>query len=151
MGIKVRYVTHAPVYTMEDCKAVDECIGGKNSFFPKNLFLCNRRKTAWYLYLTEGESHFESAVFSKRLGVTRLSFGDEENLAALLGVLPGAITPAGLLFDRENKVKPVAEKSILTYDEIIIHPCVNTVSIAFSMRDFFEKFLPYTGHELLLI
>ena len=143
LNITYRRVDHAPAMTMEDCIAVDEVLG---VVMCKNLFLCNRQKTDFYLLLMPGDKPFRTKELSAQLGVSRLSFGDAEDMERLLGLLPGAVSVMGLINDSEGRVRLLIDKDLLNTDEIGCHPCVNTSSIAFSMDDLLQKVLPATGH-----
>ena len=143
LGIDYRRVDHAPAMTMEDCVAIDGALGVSMC---KNLFLCNRQKTEFYLLLMPGDKPFRTKELSTQLGVARLSFGSAEDMERLLGVLPGAVTVMGMINDRENAVRLLIDKDLLADAEIGCHPLVNTSSVAFSMADLLQKLLPATGH-----
>ena len=145
LGIPYRRVDHAPAMTMQDCEAIDAVLGVRMC---KNLFLCNRQKTDFYLLLMPGEKPFRTKELSNQLGVARLSFGEAEDMTRLLGVMPGAVTVMGLINDTAGAVRLLVDKELLSDAEIGCHPCVNTSSIAFSMQDLLEKVLPKTGHTL---
>ena len=143
LGIPYRRVGHPAAATMEDCEAVDAALGVK---LCKNLFLCNRQQTVFYLLLIPGEKPFRTKELSGQLGVARLSFGSAEKMEELLGLLPGAVTVMGLMNDKAGAVRLLIDADLLTAPELGCHPCVNTASIALSTRDVLEKFLPATGH-----
>ena len=143
LHISCRYMEHPAVHTMEDCRAIDARLGAP---FCKNLFLQNRQGTQFYLLLIGADKPFRTAQVSKALGVSRLSFGNEEALDRLLGVSPGAITPMGLIFDTAHEVTLLADSAFRDVPQLCFHPCVNTASLAMRAEDFFRTFLPYTGH-----
>lgn len=143
LHIDYRRVDHAPAMTMEDCAEIDAVLGVQMC---KNLFLCNRQKTDFYLLLMPGDKPFRTKVLSNQLGVARLSFGSAEDMEAKLGLLPGAVSVMGLINDREGQVRLLIDKELLSEGEIGCHPCVNTSSVAFSMADLIERVLPATGH-----
>ncbi|MBC8570349.1 prolyl-tRNA synthetase associated domain-containing protein [Zongyangia hominis] len=142
-GISYERLTHSEVRTMDDCKAVEERIGAPVC---KNLFLQTRQGTEYFLLLLEGDKRFRTAEVSKKLGRSRLSFGSEEKLYALLGVRPGAISPMGLIHDGEREVQLIIDRDVLSHGRIAVHPCVNTQTVAMATRDFVDIFLPRTGH-----
>ena len=144
LGIAYRRVDHAPAMTMEDCETIDAVLGVRMC---KNLFLCNRQKTDFYLLLIPGDKPFRTKELSAQLGVARLSFGGEEDMEALLGLLPGSVSVMGLINDTQGRVRLLMDKDLLGTAEIGCHPCVNTSSVAFSMADLLEKLLPETGHR----
>ena len=148
MNVSWERVDHAPAMTMEDCVAVDGVLGVTMC---KNLFLCNRQKTDFYLLLMPGDKPFRTKELSAQLGVSRLSFGDAEDMERLLNLLPGSVSVMGLINDSEGRVRLLIDKDLLNTDEIGCHPCVNTSSIAFSMNDLLQKVLPATGHTLTAV
>lgn len=139
---------HAPAMTMEDCKAIDEVLGVTMC---KNLFLCNRQKTSFYLLLIPGEKPFRTKEFSSALGISRVSFADETDMEKLLGLRPGAVTVMGLMNDIGGDVQLVIDRDVIKSDYIGCHPCVNTSSIKIQTKDILEKFLPHVKHSPLYV
>lgn len=144
MGIGYRFVQHPPVRNMEDCKASEEALG---AVMPKNLFLCTRNESDFFLLLTRPDAKYRTADISKQLGVSRLSFGSSEKLYEYLQTLPGAISPMGLLFDEEHKMKLAVDSALRDAPVLAFHPCVNTMSLSMTSEDFFGVFLPTLGYE----
>lgn len=144
MGIGYQYLEHAPVQTMEDCKVAEEAL---QAVMPKNIFLCPRNQSAFYLLLTRPDAKYRTADISKQLGVSRLSFGPPEKLYEYLQTLPGAISPMGLMFDEGKNVKLVVDSALRDMPRLAFHPCVNTMSLAMSNEDFFGTFLTALGYE----
>ena len=143
LGIAYRRVDHAAAETMEACAEIDRTLGVTMC---KNLFLCNRQKTDFYLLLMPGDKPFRTKELSGQLGVARLSFGSAEDMEARLGLLPGSVSVMGLINDTEGQVRLLIDKDLMGAAEIGCHPLVNTSSLAFSMRELLEKVLPATGH-----
>ena len=143
LGIEYRRVDHDAAKTMEDCEAIDAelCVN-----MCKNLFLCNRQKTDFYLLLMPGDKPFRTKELSSQLGVSRLSFGSAEDMESLLGLSPGAVSVLGLINDTEGRVRLLIDEELLSESEIGCHPLVNTSSLAFSMDDLMKKLLPSTNH-----
>lgn len=143
LGISYRRVDHEAAKTMEDCEAIDCVLGTRMC---KNLFLCNRQKTDFYLLLMPGDKPFRTKELSAQLGVARLSFASAEDMEEKLGLLPGAVSVMGLINDRAGAVRLLIDRELLSDAEIGCHPCVNTSSIAFSMQELLQDLLPATGH-----
>ena len=141
-------VDHPPVHTMEDCLAADAIL---NVEMCKNLFLCNSQKTSFYLLLLPGNKPFKTKVFSKMMGVSRLSFAPADKMEEYLHISPGAVSPMGLVFESAREVTLVMDEDVKKMKLLGCHPCVNTSSIAFTMADFLEKFLPAAGHEITFV
>ena len=53
-------VDHEHADTIEACEAVEQVLGEK---ICKNLFLCNRQKTQFYLLMLEGERYSRRRIF----------------------------------------------------------------------------------------
>ena len=153
LKIPFRKAEHPAASSMEDLSAVEAQLRqpGAAQAFCKNLFLCNRQKTVFYLLLIREDKRFKTSVVSKLIGASRLSFGEEDKLYALLGVHPGAITPLGLVFDAEHQVRLLMDRDLLSLEEIYVHPCVNTATVALRTRDLMEVYFPFTGHTPQLL
>ena len=141
MGIPYSRFDHQPVWTIEDCLSIPQ-MDHSLATMPKNVFLCNRQQTDFYLLLLAPEKAFRTAVVSKLLGVSRLSFAPPEKLPEMLGLMMGAVSPLGLLFDREKRVRLVIDRALLAYERLWFHPGINTASLELSTRDFMGIFLP---------
>ena len=141
-------VDHTPAMTMEDCLAVDQALGVKMC---KNLFLCNRQQTVFYLLMMPGDKKFHTKDLSKQLGVSRLSFAGDEAMLKLLDIHPGSVSVMGLMNDKEKKVQLLIDRHLLQDDFIGCHPCVNTASLKIAKKDLFEIFLPAVGHEAKIV
>ena len=142
-GVVYRRADHPAADTMEACAEIDKILGVRMC---KNLFLCNRQGTDFYLLLMPGDKPFRTKELSGQLGVSRLSFGSAEQMEVRLGLLPGSVSVMGLINDTACAVRLLIDSDLLCEDEIGCHPCVNTSSVAFSMEDLMQKFLPATGH-----
>ena len=148
LGVSYELLEHAPVHTMEDCKAAEEALGG---VMPKNLFLTPRNHATHHLLIARADAPFRTARVSRQLGVSRLSFATAEELMEMLRTLPGAISPMGLLFDQERKVRLAIDRALRGEERLLFHPCVNTATLAISGADFFGRLLPALGHEAVYV
>lgn len=135
---------HPPAMTMDDCGAFD---AGQNAAHCKNLFLTNRQETNFYLLLVVGEKAFHTKDVSKQLGISRLSFAKAEHLERFLGLTPGAVTPMGLVHDGEKAVHVVLDREVAAWEDIIVHPNVNTASIILKTADLL-RFIESRGNAL---
>lgn len=143
MGIPYRSEEHEAAATMEDCKVISEKL---HAPFCKNLFLCNRQETEFFLLLMKEDKPFKTKDVSKTIGKARLSFGKDEKLYEFLKCHGGSISPMGLMFDRDNNVNLLIDEDLLKYDEFCVHPCDNTGSLAIKTEDFLKVFLKNTKH-----
>ena len=143
LAIEYERCDHAPALTMEDCEAVDEAMGVRMC---KNLFLCNRQKTDFYLLLIPADKPFKTKQLSSQLGVSRLSFASAEDMERLLDIHPGAVSVMGLMNDKGGEVRLLVDRDLCDSEYFGAHPCVNTSSLKFKSSDIFEKFIPAVKH-----
>lgn len=143
LAIPYRWTQHPPAFTMEDLPPIEAELGAA---FCKNLFLCNRQQTEFFLLLIDGGKRFRTAEVSKKLGRARLSFGGEAALYQLLGVKPGAVTPLGLIHDLDKKINLVIDRDVLGMAQVCMHPCANDHSLVMATRDLLEVFIPHCGY-----
>lgn len=143
--LKISYlrVDHEAAATVDDCHGVDEALG---IHICKNLFLCNRQKTDFYLLMMPGLKKFKTKELSAQLGVSRLSFAEAEYMEEFLDITPGSVSVMGLMNDKEHRVRLLIDSELLQDEFVGCHPCVNTSSLKLRMKDVLEKFLPYVGH-----
>lgn len=141
---------HEAKHTIEECLQ-EPGLQLPGVTMPRNILLTNRQQTAYYLLLISPLVPFRTAVVSKLLGVSRLSFAPTEKLWDLLGVTPGAVSPLGLLFDKDKQVQLVMDEALLAYDKLWFHPGVNTASVEISTADFLHRLLPAMGRACKMI
>lgn len=134
--------------TMEDCINIDKRLGVE---VVKTIFLCNQKKTKFYLYITPANFKFVTKEFGKKLEIPRVSFASADLLKERLGVIPGAATIFGLLKDPDHEIQLVFDKSVSEREWYACSSGSITNYMKLKTADLFEKFLPYTGHEAILI
>ena len=148
LGIEYDRTDHEAAGTMEDCLEVDKILG---VIICKNLFLCNRQKTKFYLLMMPGDKPFKTKDISAQIGSARLSFAGEEEMEAYLDITPGAVSIMGLMNDKENHVQLLIDKPIMESELLGCHPCVNTASLRMKTQDVLTKFLPAVHHEPIVV
>lgn len=148
LDIPYTRIDHETAATIAHCQEVEQYLGAP---ICKNLFLCNRQKTDFYLLVMAGEKPFHTKDLSKQIGTARLSFAPPEQLEEFLGVSPGSASVLGLMNDKAHRVKLVLDRSALELERFGCHPCINTSSLALSMADLWGKLLPALGVEPLLV
>ena len=131
-----------PATSMEVCEKVDAILGVK---ICKNLFLCNRQKTNFYLLVMPGDKPFKTKELSGQLGISRLSFGEPQFMEQFLDLQPGSVSVLGLMNDHDHSVRLLIDEDVLEEDQFGCHPCMNTSSIRFATRDLIDKILPAIG------
>lgn len=148
LGISYERVDHEALQTIEACQKVDETLGIS---ICKNLFLCNRQKTAYYLLLLPGYKALKTKELSKQIPTSRLSFALGEDMEEYLNVTPGSATIMGLMFDPENRVQLVIDEELLKEEWFGCHPCINTSSLKLQTEDVIGKYLQAVHHEYLTV
>lgn len=148
LGIQYWQVDHEAANTMEACEAVDKVLKVQMC---KNLFLCNRQKTNFYLLLMPGDKPFKTKDLSKQINSARLSFAEAEYMEEFLDITPGAVSVIGLMNDKEKHVQLLIDKPVVEQEYIGCHPCVNTSSLKLKVADLMGKFLPETEHEPIIV
>ena len=143
LNIDYHRVDHEEAMTMEVCAAIDEVL---EATICKNLLLCNRQGTAFYLLMLPGNKVFKTSVLSKQIGSSRLSFASSEAMEELLDITPGSVSVMGLMNDHDNRVQLLMDQDVLKGEFIGCHPCINTSSLRFRTADLIEKILPAMGH-----
>lgn len=146
-GIHYQQTDHErPAYTMEDCNEIDAVLGAA---ICKNLFLCNRQKTKYYLLMMPGDKTFHTKELSSQINSARLSFAPEEDMTKLLHIHPGAVSVMGLMNDTENRVQLLIDEELLRDEFIVCHPCVNTASLKIRTKDILDVYLPAVHHAYI--
>lgn len=148
LGLEYWTLQHPAAYTMEDCLAVDQKLGTRMC---KNLFLCNRQKTKFFLLMMPDDKPFKTKELSPQAGSSRLSFADGEYMNQYLDISPGALSILGLANDRDNCVQLLVDEDLLEEAYIGCHPCVNTASVKLHTKDLFGPFLQAVHHTMLTV
>ena len=148
LGIEYKRIDHEEAMTMEVCEEIDKAL---QATICKNLFLCNRQETDFYLLMMPGDKKFKTKDLSKALGVSRLSFAKEEYMLQFLDITPGSVSVMGLMNDKEQKVQLVIDEDVLEGAEVGCHPCINTSSIKFATKDLLEKIIPAMNHDYTVV
>ncbi|MDY4976598.1 MAG: prolyl-tRNA synthetase associated domain-containing protein [Clostridia bacterium] len=139
---------HEAKDTIGQCADVEQALGIS---ICKNLFLCNRQKTQYYLVVLPGEKKFDTKKLSKLLGTARLSFAPQEKLPELLGLQPGSVSILGLMNDKDGQVRLVMDKEVTEQPFFGCHPCRNTTSLKLRTKDVLETILPHLHHEATVL
>lgn len=150
LGVSYKRVDHEAAMTMEACEEIDRVLseGVENSVsICKNLFLCNRQETDFYLLLIPGDKPFKTKYLSAQIGSARLSFAKPEYMERYLDITPGSVSVMGLMNDTDKKVQLLIDEDVLREEYFACHPCINTSSLRFRTADFVEKIIPALEHE----
>lgn len=148
LHIPYQRIEHEKAETMEVCAAVSDALGVR---ICKNLFLCNRQQTSFYLLTMPEDKPFHTKDLSHQIGSARLSFAPEEALWEFLHCTPGSATVLGLMNDSEHRVQLLMEREVYEAPYFSCHPCICTSSLKIRTQDLLEKFLPETGHTPIVV
>ena len=144
LGIKYKRTDHERTDTMEACYEVDAIL---DVVLCKNLFLCNRQKTVFYLLMMPGDKKFKTKELSAQIDSSRLSFAEPEYMLKFLDIEPGSVSVMGLMNDTDRAVQLLIDEDVLKGEYLGCHPCVNTSSLKMRTGDMINKFLPAVGHD----
>ena len=148
LGVTYQRIDHEPAMTMEACAEIDRVL---DATICKNLLLCNRQCTSFYLLMLPGEKSFKTSTFSKTIGSSRLSFADPQYMEEFLDITPGSVSVMGLMNDKDHRVELIMDEDILKGEYIGFHPCINTSSLRLKTADLMNVIIPAMGHEPTLV
>ena len=144
LGVEYERIDHEPAMTMEICEAIDKALGAT---ICKNLFLCNRQQTDFYLLMMPGDKPFKTKDLSAQIGSSRLSFASPEYMEKFLDITPGSVSILGLMNDKNNNVRLLIDEDVLKGEYIGCHPCINTSSLRIKTEDMINKVIPAMKHS----
>ena len=147
LGIAYARADHDTLPTMEACQEVGNLLGIE---ICKNLFLCNRQQTEFYLLMMPGEKPFKTKYLSAQLGCSRLSFADDGHMAACLNTIPGSVSALELLFDKEGRVQLVIDRELLADAFLSGHPGISTSTVRLTREDLL-RYVEGVGHSPIYI
>lgn len=145
LGIDYWRIDHEAAYTMEACEEIDKAL---NAAICKNLFLCNRQKTAFYLLMIPGDKTFKTKELSHQINSSRLSFADAQDMIKYLDTAPGSASIMGLMNDADNHVQLLVDEDVLSAEYLGCHPCINTSSLRMKTSDVFGPVLSAMHHSM---
>ena len=125
LQIPYQRTDHGRADNMEACYEIDAVLG---VVICKNLFLCNRQKTKFYLLMMPGDKKFKTKELSSQINSARLSFAGEDAMLKYLDIEPGAVSIMGLMNDKGHDVTLLIDEDVLKDEYIGCHPCVCTSS-----------------------
>ena len=125
-GVEYEVSRHEPADTMDEAEAIERL-------------------------LMPGDKPFKTKYLSAQIDCARLSFADPGDMSRLLHTYPGAVTPLGLLFDKEREVSVLIDSELLDSPEVLFHPCHNAASVKVSLSSLLDRYLPFTGHSATVV
>ena len=148
LGVEYDHVSHEAAMTMEICEEIDKTLGAVTC---KNLFLCNRQQTDFYLLMMPGDKPFKTKDLSAQINSSRLSFATAEFMEEFLDITPGSVSVLGLMNDKNRRVRLLIDEDVVKTAYIGCHPCINTTSLRICTEDMMKKVIPALGHEPLMV
>ncbi len=148
LGVAYERVDHEPAMTMEVCQAIDEVL---QATICKNLFLCNRQETTFYLLMMPDDKPFRTKDLSAQIGSARLSFAKPEYMEQFLDITPGSVSVMGLMNDKEKRVQLLIDEDVLNSEYVGCHPCINTSSIRLLTKDLVDDVIPAMEHAYIKV
>ena len=146
LGIANKTIDHAPVFTVEEARALRGEIPGGHC---KNLFLKDE-KGAIYLIVCLEDARVDLKAAPARIGSRRLTFGKAELLMEILGVEPGSVTPFGLINDTAARATVILDAAMMEHEWLNYHPLRNDATTTIRSADLLT-FIRATGHEPRII
>ena len=148
LGVEYQRIDHEAAMTMEACVEIDKVL---DATICKNLLLCNRQATAFYLLMIPGDKQFKTSVLSKEIGSSRLSFAKPEYMLEYLDITPGSVSVLGLMNDHDHHVELLMDEDVLKGEYFGCHPCLKTSSLRIRTTDLMEKILPAMDHPARIV
>lgn len=148
LQISYQRIDHEATGSMEACAEVD---GVLDALICKNLLLCNRQNTEFYLLMMPGNKPFKTKILSHQIGTSRLSFAAAEYMEQFLDITPGSLSVLGLMNDSDHHVQLLIDEDVLKGEFFGCHPCINTTSLRIATKDLMEKIIPAMGHPARLV
>jgi len=143
LGIAHKTISHRPVFTVEESRALRGKIPGAHT---KNLFLRDKKGTPFLVVALE-DAAIELRSLHRLLGASgRFSFGSADLMRELIGVEPGSVTPFAAINDKGLRVTVVLDAAMMAHPVLNFHPLMNTGTTTIS-REGLIKFLEATGHR----
>ena len=146
-NIWYRVYEHRAVYNMKELDSLDLPYKDSDA---KNLFLRDDKKKNYYLVTLKGDKKVDLKKFRKNNNLRNLSFASTSDLNNILNLMPGSVSPLGLLNDNELRVILYIDSELLLNDGIIgVHPCDNTATIFLYVNDLINIIKEH-GNEVII-
>ena len=147
LGIQFKIVEHEPAYTTEEA---DKYIEGHEGVRTKTMFICNKKKTNYYMIIMDDSKRLDMNKFKEIVSEKQMKMASEEALKEKLGIEPGMVSPFGLLNNDEKDVKIYMDKQIITEEIMTFHPNDNTKTLFITTKDLL-KYFDSIGYEINII
>ena len=146
LNIKTTTHRHAPAFTVEDARQMRGKIPGGHC---KNLFLKDKKGALWLIVCLE-DARINLKTAPAKIGSARLSFGKPELLMETMGLVPGSVSPFGLINDEANAVNVVLEQKMMQNEQLNYHPLSNDATTTIATDDL-VRFIKSCGHRVQIV
>jgi len=143
LKISFEYIEHPEAPTIEIARQYWQ---GHDAKHCKNLFFRNHKGNQHYLVIMDCDCNMDIHSIEKLLHQGKLSFASEKRMIQYLGVLPGSVTPFGLINDIAHHVHVFIDANLQWAKRLSFHPCINTASLIITKDDFI-RFMNYTQNR----
>ena len=143
LGITYQIVEHEPVLTTEQA---DRFIEGIEGVRTKTMFLTNKKKRNFYLVIIDDAKRLDMDVFKEIVEENRIKMASAEMLNDKMMLLPGTVSPFGLLNNRDKDIQVYFDQEIVSEERMCFHPNTNEKTIFVNTEDLFT-FLKAIGYE----
>jgi len=147
LNIPFEIVEHEPALTIEQA---DNFIKGILGVRTKTMFLTNKKKTKFYLLIMDENKKIDISKFKETVNDKQIKIASEETLFKKIMLLPGIVSPFGLLNDKNKDIKVYIDKEIMNEKRMSFHPNTNTKTLFINTKDLF-KFLNSIGYDINFI
>lgn len=148
LNISYNIFTHPAMNTIAELEKYN--VEGDRIKHCKNLFLRNSKGDKHFLVITEPDKRTDTRSLARQIESTRLSFASPERLKKYLGLEPGAVSPFGLINDKNKEVEVLIDKDLMARDKITFHPNINTASVTITYEDF-QKYIKWCNNKITYV
>ena len=127
---------HKAVFNMEELNDIDLPYPEADG---KNLFVRDDKKRNYYLITVKGDKKVNLKEFREKNNTRALSFASENDLMDIMNLIPGSVTPLGILNDKDLKITFYLDKEFLNDKGLIgVHPNDNTATVWLKVKDLID-------------
>lgn len=148
LGVAYQRIDHEAAMTMEACEEIDKML---DATICKNLFLCNRQETSFYLLMIPGDKKFKTKELSSQIGSARLSFAKDTYMEEFLDITPGSMSVLGLMNDKENRVQLLIDEDVLRGGVYRLPSLHQYLESRLCTEDLLQKIIPAMEHEPIFV
>ncbi len=148
LNIPFTRVDNDVAHTMEECVEIDKAM---DVTVWKNIFLCNQKKSSFFLLVMPPDKELDTKILEEKIGVSKLSFATEDKMMEHLGSTPGSASIMGLMNDLDDYVQLLVDKEVAETEYYGCNVGVNTTHIKVPTKLLLEKFVPHTYHRVKIV